>query len=62
MEFFKKAIQISKSLAYTNILSPKSIFKVASIFGQKEGSLDVECHIYIHIFFILLTKLILLLI
>jgi len=46
MEFFKKATQISKALAYTNILSPKSIFKVASIFGQREGPLDVECHIY----------------
>jgi len=47
MEFFKKATQISKALAYTNILSSKSIFKVASIFGQREGPLDVECHIYI---------------
>jgi len=46
MEFLKKATQISKVLAYTNILSPKPIFKVASIFGQREGPLDVECHIY----------------
>jgi len=46
MEFFKKATQISKALAYTNIFSPKSIFKVASIFGQREGPLDVECPIY----------------
>ena len=49
MEFFKKATQISKAFAYTNILSPNSIFKVAPIFGQKEGPLDVECHIYIHV-------------
>jgi len=46
MEFFRKATQISKALAYTNILSPNSIFKIASIFGQREGPLDVECHIY----------------
>jgi len=48
MEFFKKATQISKTLTYTNILSPKSIFKVALIFGQREGPLDVECHTYIY--------------
>jgi len=47
MEFFKKAIQISKALAYTNILSPNSIFK-ASIFGQREGPLDVECLTHAH--------------
>jgi len=50
MEFFKKATQISKALAYMNILSPKSIFKVASIFGQREGPLDVECHTHIYIY------------
>jgi len=44
---FQKATQISKALAY--ILSPKSIFKVASIFGQREGPLDVEYHIYINL-------------
>jgi len=33
----------------------KSIFKVASIFGQREGPLDVECPIYIYFFNIVLT-------
>jgi len=56
MEFFKKATQISKAPAYTNILSPKSIFKVASIFGQRGGGhltwnvTYIYIYIYIYIF------------